>query len=52
MSAYTTGENLCIAEEKEVERIGPLAETKRENNPADPPLPATATKPTARKPSG
>ena len=33
-SAYTTGENLTAAEEKEMELIGPLAETKVENNPA------------------
>ena len=33
-SAYTTGENLTIAEEKEVELIGPLAEVQVENNPA------------------
>jgi len=33
-SAYTTGENLSLAEEKEVELLGPLAETKCENNPA------------------
>jgi len=34
-SAYTTGRNLTSAEEKQVELIGPLAETKRENNPAE-----------------
>lgn len=34
-SAYTTGKNLSMAEEKEVELIGPLAETSCENNPAD-----------------
>ena len=34
-SAYTTGKNLTAAEEKEVELIGPLAETNRENNPAE-----------------
>lgn len=33
-SAYTTGENLTAAEAREVELIGPLAETKVENNPA------------------
>lgn len=33
-SAYTTGSNLSAAEEKKVELIGPLAETKCENNPA------------------
>jgi hypothetical protein len=33
-SAYTTGENLTLAEEKDVELIGPLAETQVENNPA------------------
>lgn len=34
-SAYTTGENLTVAEGKSIELIGPLAETKRENNPAE-----------------
>ena len=34
-SAYTTGENLTVAEAKSVELIGPLAETKRDNNPAE-----------------
>jgi transposase len=34
-SAYTTGPNLTAAEEKQVELIGPLAETKRDDNPAD-----------------
>jgi transposase len=34
-SAYTSGENLSAAEAKEVELIGPLAETKCEDNPAD-----------------
>jgi transposase len=34
-SAYTTGQNLTAAEEKQVELIGPLAETKRDDNPAD-----------------
>jgi transposase len=34
-SAYTTGKNLTAAEEKEVKLIGPLAETNRENNPAE-----------------
>ena len=33
-SAYTTGKNLAAAEEKAIELIGPLAETKCENNPA------------------
>lgn len=33
-SAYTTGENLTTAEEKEVELIGPLAETQVADNPA------------------
>ena len=33
-SAYTTGENLTAAEEKEVELLGPLAETQVEDNPA------------------
>lgn len=33
-AAYTTGENLTAAEVKEVELIGPLAETQVENNPA------------------
>lgn len=33
-SAYTTGENLTAAEAKSIELIGPLAETKRDNNPA------------------
>ena len=32
--AYTTGENLTAAEEKEIELIGPLAETQVEDNPA------------------
>jgi transposase len=43
-SAYTTGSNLSAAEEKGVELIGPLAETKRENNPA---LRADLTQPVA-----
>ena len=34
-SAYTTGKNLAIAEAQEVELLGPLAETSRENNPAE-----------------
>ncbi|QDV86420.1 Transposase DDE domain protein [Stieleria magnilauensis] len=34
-SAYTTGKNLTAAEEKQIELIGPLAETNRENNPAE-----------------
>jgi hypothetical protein len=34
-SAYTTGRNLASAEEKQIELIGPLAETRRENNPAE-----------------
>jgi transposase len=34
-SAYTTGENLTAAEAKQIELIGPLAETKREDNPAE-----------------
>jgi transposase len=33
-SAYTTGENLTVAEEKKIELIGPLAETQVEDNPA------------------
>ena len=33
-SAYTTGENLSTAETKEVELIGPLAETQVSDNPA------------------
>lgn len=33
-SAYTTGRNLSAAEEQEIELVGPLAETKCENNPA------------------
>lgn len=33
-SAYTTGENLTLAEAKEVELIGPLAELQCEDNPA------------------
>ncbi len=33
-SAYTTGRNLTDAEERQVELLGPLAETRRENNPA------------------
>ncbi len=33
-SAYTNGENLTAAEEKGVELIGPLAETKCQDNPA------------------
>jgi len=33
-SAYTNGENLAAAEEKDVELIGPLAETKCKDNPA------------------
>ena len=33
-SAYTTGENLSTAEGKDVELIGPLAETKCKDNPA------------------
>jgi transposase len=33
-SAYTTGRNLVAAAEKGIELIGPLAETKSENNPA------------------
>jgi len=44
-SAYTTGENLVSAEDKEVELLGPLAETKCENNPAhreDPQQPVAA----------
>lgn len=44
-SAYTTGENLTTAEEKEVELIGPLAETKCDDNPAlrdDPTQPVAA----------
>jgi transposase len=34
-SAYTTGKNLAAAEEKGIELIGPLAETKCEENPAE-----------------
>ena len=44
-TAYTTGENLTAAEEKEVELIGPLAETKCDDNPAvrdDPTQPVAA----------
>ena len=33
-SAYTTGENLTAAEAREVELIGPLAETQAPDNPA------------------
>lgn len=33
-SAYTTGENLSLAEQNKVELLGPLAEKKCENNPA------------------
>ena len=33
-SAYTTGRNLSLAEEKDVELLGPLAETTCEDNPA------------------
>ena len=33
-SAYTRGENLASAQQREVELIGPLAETKCKNNPA------------------
>ena len=33
-SAYMTGENLTASEEKEVELIGPLAETEVQDNPA------------------
>jgi Transposase DDE domain len=33
-SAYTTGENLTIAESKDVELVGPLAEVKCPDNPA------------------
>jgi transposase len=33
-SAYTRGENLVAMEEKEIELIGPLAETKCKDNPA------------------
>lgn len=44
-SAYINGENLCTAEEKEVELIGPLAEKEHPNNPAvreDPTQPVVA----------
>lgn len=44
-SAYTTGENLTTAEEKEVQLIGPLAEPKCDDNPAvrdDPTQPVAA----------
>jgi hypothetical protein len=34
-SAYTTGENLTNAERQEIELLGPLAETAREDNPAE-----------------
>ena len=34
-SAYTTGQNLSIAEDKQIDLTGPLAETNRENNPAE-----------------
>lgn len=34
-SAYTTGENLSAVESRDVEMIGPMAETPRENNPAE-----------------
>jgi transposase len=34
-SAYMTGANLTAGEERQVEMIGPLAETNRENNPAE-----------------
>ena len=34
-SAYTTGQNLSIAEDKQIDLTGPLAETSRENNPAE-----------------
>ena len=33
-SAYTTGENLAVAQERQVDLIGPLVEPKSENNPA------------------
>jgi transposase len=33
--AYTTGENLAAAEANGFELVGPLAETKRDNNPAE-----------------
>ena len=33
-SAYTHGENLAAMEEKEIDLIGPLAETKFKDNPA------------------
>ncbi len=34
-SAYTNGKNLTAAEHRQIDLIGPLAETKRENNPAE-----------------
>jgi hypothetical protein len=34
-SAYITGENLTAAEARSIELIGPLAETQRDNNPAE-----------------
>ncbi|HRX80179.1 MAG TPA: IS1182 family transposase [Pirellulaceae bacterium] len=34
-SAYTTGRNLTAAEERSIELIGPLSETRAENNPAE-----------------
>lgn len=34
-SAYTTGENLTAAEQRSVELVGPLAEVKCEDNPAE-----------------
>ena len=33
-AAYTTGENLAVAQEQQVDMIGPLVEPKCENNPA------------------
>jgi transposase len=33
-TAYTTGENLTEAEERDIELIGPMAEVKCDNNPA------------------
>ena len=33
--AYTNGKNLTAAEHRQIDLIGPLAETKRENNPAE-----------------
>jgi transposase len=45
-SAYTTGENLTAAESREIEVIGPLAETQVEHNPA---IRSDPTQPVARE---